>query len=661
LIKNYNNLGNVYGEKSDFLKSNEIYYKALNLAQELSDKELQAQLLINIAENKAELKDYCAALEAGLRAVKISRELKITYDDASYSCYVGEIYLRIANDLKVTSSNCLYYSGDSKKNLLYAEEFLKAAIDLLYKINDQTLISEASLLLSNVYEKQGDSNKALLFYKNYSQFKDSVFSKDPAFQIAEIEKKQEIELRDKQILIKELTIQKKNSQLISQIVISILILLTISILSYFYNRKRKNQKKLRFDQERIEAEKALIESKLRLSRAEKVAKIGNWKLMLDSKEIIASNGALEIYGLSDPLIPFDLIRKIPLPEYWEKLNKALEDLISNDVPYNLEFKICRVNENKILDIHSIATYDKKSNIVFGVIHDVTERKIAELLIKVKSDEIEAQNEEYQQLNIELREINLELIKAKEHAEESDRLKTAFLQNMSHEIRTPMNAIMGFSSLLIKSFEDKQKLSKFSEIIKQRCADLLYIINDILDIAKIESGQLTTNSEEFNLIELFEELSSFYTEQRKIIGKEHIRLILGKNCSENYIISDKGKLKQILINLIGNAFKFTEEGSIESGCWLDTNNKLTFYVSDTGMGIPIDQQQLIFERFTQLNPGENKLVSGTGLGLSIVKGLARLLEGDITLKSETGIGSTFSFSIPYTEVKPLQTFVTYKSN
>jgi len=320
------------------------------------------------------------------------------------------------------------------------------------------------------------------------------------------------------------------------------------------------------------------------------------------------------------------------------------------------------NDNKIIDVHSIAEYDKKNNIVFGVIYDISERKESELLLQRKNDEIETQNEEYQQINEEYLQLNDELIqtnkelnKAKEKAEESDRLKTAFLQNMSHEIRTPMNAIMGFSELLVENYNNKEKLEKYSEIINQRCNDLLDIINDILNIAKIESGQLPINIEECNLTELFSDLTSFFIEHQNRIGKQHIKFNLAHcNNLNSVIVTDKVKLKQIFINLVGNAFKFTNSGSIEGGCRFDATNKLVFYVSDTGIGIPQDKQNLVFERFSQLNQETTKVVSGTGLGLSIVKGLIGLLGGEITLESEPGKGSTFTFSFPYKTTPHLNT-------
>ncbi len=261
---------------------------------------------------------------------------------------------------------------------------------------------------------------------------------------------------------------------------------------------------------------------------------------------------------------------------------------------------------------------------------------------------------------EQKKAEIEIIKAKERAEESDRLKTAFLQNMSHEIRTPMNAIMGFSSLLVESYNDRAKLEKYSEIIRQRSSDLLEIINDILDISKIESGQLPLNVEECDLNELFSELTSFFKEFQHRIGKQQIKFKLESQCNppENRILTDKVKLRQIFINLINNAFKFTEEGHIEGGCFIDANKTPLFYVTDTGMGIPPDKHEIIFDRFIQLRHNKNISFGGTGLGLAIVKGLVGIMGGKIWLESEPenpaegkAGGTTFYFTLPYIMAEP----------
>lgn len=355
----------------------------------------------------------------------------------------------------------------------------------------------------------------------------------------------------------------------------------------------------------------------------------------------------------------------------ELLTKTPIDISSENARLNVDSLITDILERKHaivesehvtkdgkiipVEISTNVTQFRNKTIFHSIARDITERKQTELELKEKNEEIEAQGEEYLQINEELSQINSELYLAKEHAEESDRLKTSFLQNMSHEIRTPMNAIMGFSELLVQNYNNKPKLEKFSQIINQRCEDLLDIINGILDIAKIESGQLPINIEECNLHDLFAELTIFFTEHQKRIGKQHINFSLKSLCSpsETEIVTDKVKLKQIFINLIGNAFKFTDKGKIEGGCQIDANHNLIFYVSDSGIGIPSDKQHVIFERFTQLKHDRNQAYGGTGLGLSIVKGLVDLLDGKIWIESQPGEGTTFYFSIPYKATRILQ--------
>jgi signal transduction histidine kinase/CheY-like chemotaxis protein len=259
----------------------------------------------------------------------------------------------------------------------------------------------------------------------------------------------------------------------------------------------------------------------------------------------------------------------------------------------------------------------------------------------------------QQLSIkafELTQTNIELIKAKKKAEEHDRLKTVFLANMSHEIRTPMNAIIGFSSFLGKSDLASEKRERFSALIQERSYDLLRIIEDILDISKIEIGQMKLIESEVGIADLLKEIDDYYRIKISKVDKKNDLVLVLKIPEEIKKLSikiDAPRLKQIINNLIDNALKFTNSGTIEFGCNLVSGPSLEFYVKDTGIGIAKEKQGIIFDRFRQADESiTSRQFGGSGLGLSIVKGLVDIMHGRIRLESELNKGSTFYITLPF---------------
>jgi len=244
----------------------------------------------------------------------------------------------------------------------------------------------------------------------------------------------------------------------------------------------------------------------------------------------------------------------------------------------------------------------------------------------------------------------DLIKAKEKAEESDRLKTAFLANMSHEIRTPINGILGFAQLLNDETLSPADRDDYVSIIYKNSHLLLRVIGDIVDIAKIESNQLSINRIVFNLNQLLDRIFLFFKNELKNIGKDMITLSLEKKLEDeqSYIISDDARLEQILNNLLGNAIKFTQSGYIKFGYQIEDGN-LIFFVEDSGKGITENKQHIIFERFRQEEEDHTRKYGGSGLGLSISKGLVELLGGKIWMTSESGHGTAFYFRLPFVSV------------
>ncbi len=242
--------------------------------------------------------------------------------------------------------------------------------------------------------------------------------------------------------------------------------------------------------------------------------------------------------------------------------------------------------------------------------------------------------------------------AKEKAEETDRLKTAFLNNLSHEVRTPMNAIVGFSELLTKEALSFEERNKYLSAIGTSTRTLLDLINDIVDIAKIETGELKVKKQRFELNTLLDELKIQYASELKTLQKKRIELKVTKGVKQElFINTDQLRLKQILTNLIGNAVKFTSKGYVEYGYIINEEiSELYFFIKDTGIGICENDLNIIFERFRQVDISSTRKHGGFGLGLAISKELVELLGGEIGTESVPGKGTMFWFTLPLEEQK-----------
>ena len=260
-------------------------------------------------------------------------------------------------------------------------------------------------------------------------------------------------------------------------------------------------------------------------------------------------------------------------------------------------------------------------------------------------------------------IETELKEARDRAQEADRLKTSFLANMSHEIRTPMNGILGFATLLKDGSLPEEKRDLYLKHIEQSSKQLLNIIDDIIDISKIESGQLKISNRPVRINAIMEELYSafFHTIRGDAPGEKKVsfKMKKGRKSPDFTLVTDDYRLRQILNNLIGNAIKFTAEGHITFGYRVRGNRHIEFYVSDSGVGIPEAKLEEIFDRFGQVEQKTRGPNSGTGLGLSISRNLVVLMGGEMWVESKENKGSTFYFTLPLVSEKaveePLQIF------
>lgn len=295
-------------------------------------------------------------------------------------------------------------------------------------------------------------------------------------------------------------------------------------------------------------------------------------------------------------------------------------------------------------------------IIFYLIINVRRRRRAEQNVLLKYEEIQKQNKQLEdannlvnnmnarleELNENLSEANEALVLAKQRAEDADKLKSSFLANMSHEIRTPLNAIIGFSTLSADTSFPESQRDYFIQVAKSNSDQLLRLIDDILDLSKIESGQIQVVNEIFSVNDILLEL---HTSAKHVLTNNNVDLRIAPYSLNNQLMmkSDPVRFKQIVSNLLSNAIKFTDEGFIELGFSIE-NHKLVFYVKDTGMGIEPKNLSNIFERFWKTEGNDERLFSGTGLGLAICKKFCELMGGSIWVESVPNSGTTFYFTL-----------------
>ena len=279
---------------------------------------------------------------------------------------------------------------------------------------------------------------------------------------------------------------------------------------------------------------------------------------------------------------------------------------------------------------------------FGrILHDMTRQRFVDLELSRYRSKLERMVEEKTR----------ELTVAKEKAEESDRLNSAFLANMSHEVRTPLNAIVGLLNALDKEVQLSEDLREYVDIINSNSEILLRLIEDILDVAKIEANQLIVKSESFCADDVIDEMHTLFEVYLSTCQKTHIILetVKGGKVGKRMVYADPVRLRQILHNLLNNAIKFTDNGYIRFGYQMIKTDMLEFFVEDTGIGIPENQLDVIFQRFRQVEQGNNRRYGGTGLGLPISRSLVQLMGGNMHVTSTEGKGSTFFFTIPVANV------------
>jgi PAS domain S-box-containing protein len=403
----------------------------------------------------------------------------------------------------------------------------------------------------------------------------------------------------------------------------ILFSLVIIVIGTYFYLSLKATNILQEEKKKKAVEKTLIESEKRFRVMFELSPVGI--ILIDEKGTIieVNTSFYETLGYTREEIIGKNIRLFASPETDNEIENNISTILSGKTIIHEVQNIRKDGTSCIIELYeTMINLPDGSQGILSVSNDVTEKKRSQK----------------------------ELIDAKEKAEESDKLKSAFLANMSHELRTPLNAIIGFSGLMIDSAQDQMTSVYYAEIILKSGQHLLSLMEDIFDTTMIETGQIKINYEKTDIVTLLEEVKEIIDGERLREKKSNVELILNLEDvgNQKYLVTDIRKLKQVLLNLLRNALKFTDKGYIEFGfdeITEEENIFFQFHVKDTGIGIDKKHHDAIFNLFRQIDDSRTRKFGGMGLGLSIAKKTVEILGGRIWLESEPSIGSVFFFTIP----------------
>ena len=617
-----NALGMVFLEMGNYAMALDFFIAALNIQEKYDLPAETANTKANLAKVMFKLKRYDDAM-------RYLKDVESVYIQAKATFGLSQVYNQMADYLV------------EQQKFDEALEYLNKAQALAEKTEDITVLLFNYNMRQKIAHALQDYQAAYDYLMVANDLRDSLMNERRHHEMSEIRIRYETKRLDdeNEILRLQLSQQSLRIRYIIFALVAVLSILIIFVLITIVRRNRRKSRLLEITnlelekrvQERTQELKKQVDALDRTFRSlkqseEKFRKISDTSplgiaVTNPQGNIVFINQTLpEILGLSQQILTDgSWFRHILLEDrnkmdiLWQNAHRAKEGVFEAD------FKLRLDQEIRFIHFKAATMFleDEFAGIV-SVFENVTQRK-----------------------NFEN-----ELVEAKNKAEDSDRLKSAFLANMSHEIRTPMNAILGFSDLLSTDEYSPEEKMEFIEMIKSSGRLLLNLINDIIDISKIEAGELKIQPSEFKLLDLMEEMSQGFRQQMDRNGKSHVKLLLTHQdeLKNALITTDRLRLQQIMTNLLSNAMKFTPEGEIEFGA-LAINNSYEFFVRDTGIGIPEHKLEVVFERFRQADDSHTRLFGGTGLGLAITKHLIELLNGKIWVESQEGKGTAFYFTLP----------------
>ena len=617
-----NAIGMVFLAKKNLARALDFFISALSIYEKHQLDPQIANVKANLAKTMFEMKRYD-------EAIKYLKEAEETYNKTKSNFGLSLVYNQMAS----------YLMAQDKDD--EALEYLDIAEKIALDLDEKSVLYYNYNLRKNIAEKQKDYKSAYAYLNQVKYLQDSLLNERRHHEMSEIRLRYETQQLDNEneILKLKLNQQSLRTRYIIFALISTIFLFILFFMVMLYRRNKRRSKLL-------ESNNILLENKVQERTAELQQQVAEREKAIQSlkqseeKFRAISETSPQGIAVTNPkgkiiFLNQILIESLGLPKETIENGSWFKYILLED---RSKMELLWQNAHQTKEGAFEVTFRLRLNQEIRYIH----LKAATMFIDHGFSGLIAVFEDItRQKNFED-----ELVKAKNEAEDSDRLKSAFLANMSHEIRTPMNAILGFSDLLSSNEYDEDEKTEFIEMIKSSGRLLLNLINDIIDISKIEAGELKIQKASFPIVELLDETYQTFKQQLDRSNKSHVKLILNnrEEVKDKLIFSDKLRLQQILTNLLSNAMKFTSKGQIEFGV-LCINGEFEFYVRDSGIGIPENKLEVVFERFRQADDSHTRLFGGTGLGLAITRHLTTLLDGKIWVESVVDKGTVFYFTLP----------------
>ncbi len=688
----YNNLANLLSLQGDCQQSLMYCKKALAIHTQIDNNLGVSYALYRMCEAYSCLEQYDSVLITAKLAYNLRNQLKSSDKGVYMLKFMGLAYEKKKDYRKALHYYQEYLTVDTAANLMYGDI---ARVYLLMNNPEKAIYFGRKLAAA----KKNPNNILSTLAKAYALNNDwklayNYLQQELAFKDSNLTEEKFRTTKNLQILYETRKKDEENDQLKNQLQInkifigaSVIIIILIIIILFVFYTKRKEQ--LRINR-LLEKKNALIsEQSEALKETQQIASLGSWSIDLQTNRAEWSEQTFHNVGIEPKAVApkmadyINLIHPDDVDLFVESVKGGREGK-----PFQIELRHRQPDDSYCYSQVRCKPVFKDGKVVqlVGSLYDITEIKLAEIALMDSSVRIKEQYEEIQQQNEEISASNNEMFATNEYlkkviedledanirltktenellesqgllriaidkSEIANRTKSEFIANMSHEIRTPMNAILGFAEILKQKLEKNVELSSYTSGILKGGNTLLVLINDILDLSKIEAGKIDIHCESVDLRMLIDEIKQIFNLKTT---QKHLEFTIEIDSTiPRHLLLDQQRLRQVLLNLVGNALKFTDHGfirikvhafSIIQNC-LD----LKIEIEDSGIGIRESQIDAIFEPFRQQENQSIKKYGGTGLGLSICKRLVELMNGKIVVKSEVGKGSSFIIHLQQVEI------------